>query len=71
MKLYQEILSVVQLVTIGFVRLLPLVGCKALEQQLGRVDKLESQIGVSMIQDSYYGGYFGSVIDGRCRVGFL
>jgi alanine or glycine:cation symporter, AGCS family len=36
---------------------------------LGRVDKLDSQIAANMIQDSFCGGCFGSIVDGRRRMG--
>ena len=38
---------------------------------LGPVYKLDSQTAGDVIQDSYFGGYFGAVADGGCRVGVL
>jgi hypothetical protein len=38
---------------------------------LGRVDKLDSQIGFDLIQGSFCGGYCGAFADGRRRMGVL
>ena len=38
---------------------------------LGRVDKLDSQISFDLIQGSFYGGYFGAIADGGRRMGVL
>ncbi len=38
---------------------------------LGPVDKLDSQLGRDVIQDSFCGGYLGAFADGGCRVGVL
>jgi hypothetical protein len=40
-------------------------------EALGRVDKLDSQIGFDLIQGSFCGGYCGAFADGRRRMGVL